>query len=143
MLPRFRHLLVPLDFTPKNNAALDIAFEIAEVNQSRVTLLHVIERIELAAEDEETKAFYDRLGHRADAELETRAQRFVEAGLQTEYKLRFGKRVEEIVRYVVERDIDLVILNSHVISPDEPAKSMNTLSYQVSILTPCPVLLVK
>jgi universal stress protein A len=143
MLPRFGHLLVPLDFTAKNQAALDIAFEIAEVNAARVTLLHVIERIDEAAEDEETSAFYERLRQRADAELESRSQRFLEAGLATEYKLRWGKRAEEIVRFVGERDVDLIVVSSHVIDATQPAKSLATLSYQVSILAPCPVLLVK
>lgn len=143
MLPRFQHVLVPLDFSAKNQVALDIAFEIAEVNEARVTLLHVIERIEPAAEDEETHAFYDRLRQRADAELETRSQRFVAAHLATEYKIRIGKRAEEIVRYVYDRDVDLLILSSHPIDVSEPVKSIMTLSYQVSLLAPCPVLLVK
>jgi len=143
MLPRFRHLLVPLDFTTKNQTALDIAFEIAEVNAARVTLLHVIERIDEAAEDEDTEAFYQRLQARADAELELRSQRFAEAGLETEYKLRMGRRAEEIVRFVSERDVDLTVLSSHPIDADQPVKSLATISYQVSILAPCPVLLVK
>ena len=29
MLPRFQHIIVPLDFTSKNQAALDIAFELS------------------------------------------------------------------------------------------------------------------
>ncbi len=143
MLPRFRHLLVPLDFSPKNMAALDIAFEIAEVNAARVTLLHVIERIDEAAEDQESDAFYERLRQRADAELESRCQRFVEAGLSAEYKVRFGKRAEEIVQFVIERDVDLVVLSSHPIDQGEPVRSVATISYQVSVFAPCPVLLVK
>ncbi len=143
MLPRFRHLLVPLDFSPKNMAALDIAFEIAEVNAARVTLLHVIERIDEAAEDQDTAAFYERLRRRADAELESRCQRFVEAGLSAEYKVRFGKRAEAIVQFVIERDVDLVVLSSHPIDQKEPARSVATISYQVSLFAPCPVLLVK
>lgn len=143
MLPRFQHVLVPVDFTTKNQAALDIAFEIAEVNAARVTLLHVIERIDEAAEDGETEAFYERLREKADAELERRCQRFVEAGLPTEYKLRLGKRAEEIIRFVAERDVDLIVLSSHRIDTAEPVKSLATISYQVSILAPCPVLLVK
>ncbi len=143
MLPRFRHLLIPLDFSRKNMAALDIAFEIAEVNAARVTLLHVIERIDEAAEDQESAAFYERLRQRADDELESRCQRFVEAGLSAEYKVRFGKRAEEIVKFVTERDVDLVVLSSHPIDPKEPVRSVATISYQVSIFAPCPVLLVK
>jgi nucleotide-binding universal stress UspA family protein len=143
MLPRFKHILVPLDFTPKNQAALDIAFEIAEVNAARVTLLHVIERFEETAEDDETEEFYRRLEQRADAELELRSQRFAEAGLPTEYKLRTGKRAAEIIQFAQQRDVDLIVLSSHRIDPAEPVRSLATLSYQVSILSGCPVMLVK
>ena len=143
MIPRFRHILVPLSFSPKNEPALEIAFEIAEVNAARVTLLHVIERIDAAAEDDETAAFYQRLQQRADSELESRSQRFAEAGVDVEYKLRWGKPVAEIVRYVDERDVDLIIMSSHTIDASEPVKSLASVSYQSSILAPCPVLLVK
>ncbi len=143
MLPRFRHILVPLSFSPKNVAALDIAFEMAQVNSARVSLFHVIERIDAAAEDDETIAFYDRLRLRADSELESRSHRFVEARLETESKLRWGKPVSEIVRFVDERDVDLIVMSSHTIDADQPVKSLASVSYQVSILAPCPVLLVK
>ncbi|RPI75581.1 MAG: universal stress protein, partial [Planctomycetaceae bacterium] len=68
MLPRFKHLLIPLDFTEKNRAALEIGFEIAVHNHSRVTLLHVVEEITDA--DEELKQFVNRLSERGAAELE-------------------------------------------------------------------------
>jgi len=143
MLPRFQHLLVPLDFSIKNQVALDIAFDLAEVHSAQVTLLHVIERFDATVEDAETEAFYDRLRQRADAELERRVQRFHDVGLQADYKLRLGSRATEIVRYATEHAVDLVILSSHPIDPDEPRKSIATLSYQVSILVPCPVLMMK
>ena len=38
MIPRFQHILVPLDFTEKNLAALNIAFDLAVANHARVTL---------------------------------------------------------------------------------------------------------
>jgi nucleotide-binding universal stress UspA family protein len=46
MLSNVRHILVPLDFTAKNQAALEIARELASQNKASVTLLHVIETIE-------------------------------------------------------------------------------------------------
>ncbi|MBX3439249.1 MAG: universal stress protein [Planctomycetaceae bacterium] len=143
MLPRFHHILVPLDFSQKNLAALDIAFEIAEVNSARVTLLHVIERLEEAAEDQESEVFYARLQQRADAELESRWQRFADAKITAEYRVRFGKRAPEIVHFVRERDVDLIVLSSHPVDEIQPLKSLASVSYQVSLFAPCPVLLVK
>jgi hypothetical protein len=49
---------VPLDFTRKNNVALKIALKLAKQNHSHVTLLHAIETIDYA-EDEEIADFYE------------------------------------------------------------------------------------
>lgn len=142
MLPRFQHILVPLDFTAKNQAALDIAFEIASQNRAVVTLLHVIETIEHLPE-EDLKSFYARIKSRAETELEQRAQRFAAAGLRVDQKTLFGKRLVEIVRDTRDRKVDLVVMSSHKVDPSAAAQSLGTLSYQVSILCDCPVLLVK
>ncbi len=143
MSPRFRHLLVPVDFAPKNQAALEAALEFASATSAKVTLLHVIERIDVSEDDEETASFYDELQQRAAAEFERQAQQFLAAGLAAEFELRFGRRVEEIVRSLSELKADLVILASHQVDAAEPVRSLNSLSYQVSMLATCPVMLVK
>ncbi len=142
MLPRFHHILVPLDFTEKNRLALDTAFEIAAQNKARVTLLHVIEAIE-GGEDAELREFFDRLQQRAEAELESRAQRFSEAGLTVDRKVRLGRRTAEIVQDAADRQADLIVMSSHVIDPARPLQSWGAVSYQVSVLCRCPILLVK
>ena len=142
MIPRFRHILIPLDFTEKNLAALNIAFDLAAVNHAVTTLLHVVEEIQ-GDQDAEVQQFYDRLRNRAEAELETLSQRFDEAGLIVERKVRIGKRLKEIVIDSVERNVDLIVMSSHKPDLTNPLETWNTLSYQVSVLCPCPVLLVK
>ena len=142
MIPRFRHILIPLDFTEKNIAALNIAFELAAVNHAVTTLLHVVEEIQ-GDQDTEVQQFYDRLRNRAEAELETLSQRFYEAGLIVERKVRIGKRLKEIVTDSVDRNVDLIVMSSHKPDLTNPLETWNTLSYQVSVLCPCPVLLVK
>jgi nucleotide-binding universal stress UspA family protein len=142
VLPRFQHILVPLDFTAKNQAALDIAFELACQNKAAVTLLHVIETIENVP-DEELRSFYKRITSRAEAELEVRGQRFAAAGIRVDRKILYGKRLTEIVRDARERKVDIVVMSSHKVDPAAAAQSLGTLSYQVSILCDCPVLLVK
>ena len=84
-----------------------------------------------------------RFAARAEAELERRAQRFSAAGVRVDQKLLYGKRVLEIVRDARERKVDLIVMSSHKIDPAAAAQSLGTLSYQVSILCDCPVLLVK
>jgi nucleotide-binding universal stress UspA family protein len=142
MLPRFRHLLVPLDFTGKNRAALDVAVEIATQNRARVTLFHVIETVD-GVDDEDMRPFFDRLERRAEAELESLAQPFAAAGLAVDRKIRFGHRAAAIVQDTIEREVDLIVMSSHPIDPAHPVRSFGTVSYQVSVLCRCPILLVK
>ena len=145
MLPRFKNVLVPVDFAEKNWAALDVAFEIAVHNKATVTLLHVIETIDEGGlnTDPEVNDFYERLKVRAERELETMGQRFVDAGVDVHERMRFGKRALEIVKFSVEHECDLIVMSSHPLAEANPAASLVTLSYQVSLLCTCPILLVK
>lgn len=142
MIPHFTHILVPVDFTEKNRPALEIAFDLAVANRARVTLLHVIETMDIAADDD-LDQFFARLSTRAATELESMSQRFAQAGIAVDRKTRFGKRLQEIVSDSIERHADLIVMSSHKLNPAEPFKSWATLSYQVSALCQCPVLLVK
>ncbi len=136
----FQHILCPVDFTGKNITALDVVY--AMLPQSRVTLLHVIERIEYA-EDEETQQFYDGLEKKARTHLGELAQRFLDAGRPIKTQIIYGRRGPEIVRHAIDAAVDLVVLSSHKIDREQLSGGWATLSYQVSILCPCPVLLVK
>ncbi len=145
MIPRFKHLLVPVDLTPRNKPALEIAFEMAVENKARVSLLHVTEKIELADEqpDVETAAFYERLRIRYMTELESMSQRFSDVGIDVETKVLLGKPLQDIVEFSRTHDVDLIIMSSHPIEPDNPLRSWGTLSYKVSVACSCPILLVK
>lgn len=142
MIPRFQHILIPVDFTEKNLPALEIAVDLAVANHARVTLLHVIETIDVEP-DAEMDQFYARLQARADSELERLSQRFVTSGLTVDRKTRFGKRLPEIVSDAIERKVDLIVMSSHKPDLRKPTQTWATLSYQVSVVCPCPVLLVK
>ena len=145
MRPRFQHILVPVDFTPKNQPALEIAFEQALHNESRVTLLHVIEIIDTGEGevDDELKEFYERLQQRAWTELDAMAQRFAETSIAVDQKVRMGRRPYEVVKFANEHDVDLIVMSSHTVDPERPVQSLGTVSYQVSVLCSCPVMLVK
>ena len=142
MLQRFQRILIPLDFTPKNQVALDIAFELARQNRSSVTLLHAIETIDNVPQNE-LQPFYARITSRAESELQARLQRFTAAGIRVDTKIRYGRRLVEIIRDAHERKVDLIVMSSHKVDPSAPTTSLGTLSYQVSVLCDCPVLLVK
>jgi nucleotide-binding universal stress UspA family protein len=141
----FRKILVPVDFTEKNEAALDSAAQIAggSVQEgSEVTLLHVVEIIE-HIDFNEMSDFYRGLENRATAKLFTLEERLKEKGVNARHEVLFGKRAETIVRYAEEKAADLMILSSHKVDRDHPALGLGTLSYAVAIVARCPVLLVK
>jgi nucleotide-binding universal stress UspA family protein len=139
----FRKLLVPVDFTEKNDAALASALEIVSGNDSaEVVLLHVIETIE-HIEFEEMAGFYHGLEARAAARLFTMEEKLTQANVRARHEIVYGKRAETIVRYAEEQGMDLLILSSHKVDREHPALGWGTISYRVAIVARCPVLLVK
>jgi nucleotide-binding universal stress UspA family protein len=141
----FRNILVPVDFSAKNDAALDSAVQIAGGNEAgggEITLLHVIEIIE-HIDFKEMSDFYRGLETRATARLFTMKETLEEKGARVRHEVLFGKRVETIVRYAGEMAADLMILSSHQVDRDHPALGLGTLSYGIAIVARCPVLLVK
>src|SRR5262245_43617295 len=98
----FTHILVPLDFTPKNAAALDIASRLAAQSGARVTLLHVIEMIEHAT-GEEMDEFYRSLEARAEKELRQAQCPLTAKSIPMTTEVIYGRRGPEIIRYATQR----------------------------------------
>jgi len=145
MLPRFHHILIPVDAVPQDNSAIDIAFEMAVENKARVSLLHVIQTISTGDDspDAETQQFYDRVQQRLKVDMERLSQRFADAELAVEAKIRVGDRLQEIVGFAGTHNVDLIVMLSHRIDPNKLAETWGTLSYKVSVMCECPILLVK
>ena len=137
----FGHILVPVDFTDKSARGLDVAVRMATADRSRLTLLHVIETLEY--EDAELKPFYESLEASAWSKLKPMVEQVAKAGIEVEQDVVYGRRAVCIVDYASGKKADLLILGSHRITPDNPPKNLVTLSYQVSIMCQCPVLLIK
>jgi universal stress protein A len=139
----FKNILVPVDLSEKSLKALRIAVDmVLGKEKARVTLLHVIEVID-GASDDEFSNFYEKLSKRADKKMETIAEEYSDKKLTIEKRIVLGKRVKEIVRFACENEADLIILSSHKIEKLDPAEGWATISYRVSILSPCPVMMVK
>lgn len=139
----FRNILIPVDFTLKNEAALNAALDLARgSSEAKVTLLHVIETIE-HVEFDEMADFYRGLETRAAAKLYGMEDRFKQAGLSVDHEIIYGKRTETIVHHAEERGYDLIVLASHPVDREHPALGIGSISYRIAIVVRCPVLLVK
>ncbi len=136
----FQHILVPVDFTPKNEAALSAAEQLARQNAARLTLLHVIEFIDFP-DDDEISEFYDKLRERSSTELE-KLTRTLNPDVEVAAETIVSHRSRGIVTYAMENQIDLIVMSSHPIDLDRRA-GWGTISYQVSALCQCPIMLVK
>ena len=138
----FKKILVPLDLSDRHQQALEIAARLAKESDGEVTLLHVIAIIP-GLHMEEDRDFYQRLEQVALDHL-TRLGRYLEEHQITRREeIIYGSRAPEIVRYAMETGVDLIVLTSHRIDPEDPAVGWGTVSYKVGILSQCPVLLVK
>ena len=138
----YQHLLVPIDLTRPNRQSLRIADALAGISFARITLLHVIESIDEAADDD-LEEFYREIEARiratqaVDAELASR----LEGRLHCEVVI--GRRAREIIRYSSAHEVDLIVMASDQVDPTAPYKALRLISHQVSMLSQCPVMLVK
>ena len=135
----YKRILIPVDFTDKNLAALDQVYQLAKWGHGNVILLHVIEKVENIPA-KELKQFYQALEKNARTKMNQYAKTFAKHSVPVTEKIVYGKRAEEILRSAVEEDVELIVVSSHKVSANQ---SWGTLSYQLAILSPCPVLLVK
>lgn len=138
----FRHIIVPLDFTQKNEAAIRVALNLAKQNHARVTLIHVIEKVDYA-NDESMRVFYESLKERATQQLGQRSEEFSAEGVPVDSQILTGKTASCIVDFATSQKADLVVLSSHRVPLGRAPTNWATLSYQVSILCQCAVMLVK
>src|SRR5262245_22137695 len=104
-----------------------MARDLARSTRARVTLLHVIETIS-GAEYDEFAPFYGELEARASKHLAKLASRLEGSSLEVGTTILYGKPAEEIVRFAVDKEVDLIVLASHRINLSQPGYEWGTLS---------------
>lgn len=138
----FHHILLPVDLADRHQPALGVAADLAGQSKGEVTLLHIIEVINGLSLEEE-KEFYGRLEKKARVLLERLGGRFDQRKVPWHLEVRYGNRGPEVLRFAVEKKVDLVVLTSPLMDPQNPAAGWGSLSYKIGLVAPCPVLLVK
>jgi nucleotide-binding universal stress UspA family protein len=137
----FRKIVVPLDLTRKHQKAVQTAADLAGPD-GEVILVHVIELIQGLPVEEE-KDFYKRLERVAQVHLEQYAAPLRERKVAVRKETSFGSRALEVLRFATEAGADLIVLTAPAIEPGNPQVGLGSLSYKISVFSPCPVLLVK
>lgn len=139
----FRRILVPVDLTEKNRRAVEVALGLVppDDEEARVTLLHVIETLDLPFD--ELEEFYRQLEEKARDTMDRLAEPIREAGMVPLEQVVYGERGRAIVEHADVEDYDLIVLSSRRYDPEDPSANWATLSHKVAILSRSPVLLVK
>jgi len=138
----FHRILVPVDLTGRHRQTVELAGSMARAAEGRVDLLHVVEVIPgMSLEDDQE--FYKRLEARALEEMESFREALDACGVAFGATVSYGSRVQEVLGWVERHDTDLIVLTSHKVAVDKEGEGWGTLSYQLGILAPCSVLLVK
>ena len=138
----FRHVLVAVDLSQRNERALETALALATEWRSRVTLCHVIQRVPGLAPGE-LEAFYRKLVARSERRLRQAARPFTDRAIEARTEVRVGEPAAEIVRATLREAVDLVVMGSHKVKPGRRARGWGTTSYKVGIFCQCSILLVK
>jgi universal stress protein A len=138
----FQHILVPTDFSENSGRTLEIAVNIAKLSQGRVSLLHVIKTIPNATFDEFAD-FYKKLERRAEQEMNQLLKPYHRSPVKVESNILYGNRVQEILRFTTDQNVDLIVMDSHRIDLTNPGHGWGTISYKVSMLAQCPIMLIK
>ena len=138
----FQQILVPTDFSEKSQHTLDIAVKIALLGQGTIHLLHVIKIIPHAA-FEDFESFYTSLEEHAEQEMGKLLAPYQDKQVNIESRIIFGDRVQDILRFAEDYNIDLIVMNSQKVDLNNPVQGWGTISYKVGVLSHCPILLVK
>ena len=138
----FKRILVPVDLSDKSAIAVDTASQLAAASHGDLMLLHVIETIE-HIEFDELRDFYKRLEDRATEGLKRLKDRVAQRGATANNEILYGNRARSILEFASRWHADLIVMNSHRIEPNSTGLGLATISYEVGVLAPCPVLLLK
>jgi nucleotide-binding universal stress UspA family protein len=140
-----KKILLPIDFSPSSQAALEMASELAHHFRATLYLVNVIPffptttALDLMPETEftqEERAFAEHHLAKCHAALETR-------GIRTISNIEVGNDVVGSLMGVVEREhIDLVVISTHGISGWRPLV-FGSIAEKVIKLVQCPLLLLR
>lgn len=101
-------VLVPLDHEECSLEVFSYINQLAKSQSITVILLHVVNLNILLPE----RRILDELSHAAYRELEKLAQRYLDASVSTQLRVRFGRPAQEIVTEARESKVDLILLTT-------------------------------
>lgn len=107
----YENILIPTDGSDAVEGAIDNALDLAKKYDARVHALYVVEPFyAVDFESEQVTSMLEEEGERATQYIEDHAER---EGLSAITEIRIGTPHREILDYVDEYDVDLVVMGTH------------------------------
>jgi nucleotide-binding universal stress UspA family protein len=136
-------ILLPIDFSPSSQAALDAASDLAEHFQAGLVLVNVVPCLSFfaltyAVPDD---ALRRKIGAHSERLLARCQLTLTARGVKSSYSVEFGNDVAGAILEVVEREhVDMVVISTHGISGWNPLV-FGSIAEKVVKLAQCPLLL--
>jgi nucleotide-binding universal stress UspA family protein len=118
-MPGIHRILVPTDFSPTSDIALQYAIDLAERLHSRIHLLHVIDDASLAIAYPDGiyvpagPDLLDRLIQEGANQLKASVGRCITAGVMTDQEVLIGSPARVIAQTAASRGMDLIVMGTH------------------------------
>ena len=141
----FRRILVPHDFSPHADAALDLAIDLAGPSKARIHLMHVFQiPMEMLSPYEipMPPALVEEVRAAASARLEAALSRVRAAGLAGDAEVDSGLIAEMVVERAAALGVDLIAMGTHGHSGFKHLL-LGSVAEHVLRTAPCPVLIVR
>lgn len=136
-----KKILFASDFSRISDRAEQYARTIAGAVGAKVTILHSVEPVEGAADDENVRKFLDSRKATAAAKAEEVAKRFRADGIECDVTITSDKRWKSIADTGKSGQYDLVILGSHKIE-DGDKVYLGTTTHKVFFACDVPLMVV-
>lgn len=138
----FKRILLPLDLEQRHQQAIDTAVTLAKQHGAQVLLLHVIELL-AGMPFEEERDFYGQLESASRDRLAELDAPFAQQGIAVHRQIVFGSGADSIIEFAGQEQVDLIVMTSPQVDPENPAASAASRCWKVSAMARCPVLLMK
>ncbi len=140
----FQNILVPIDFSEHAARALDVAIEWGRQLHAGLTLLHVIQSVDLGPDMMSAlpAAHIETLEAELTQHMKNYLKRVEKAGVKGDFLIAHGAPFYEAIEIVKSKQIDLIIMGSHG-RTGLSHMLLGSVAEKLVRLAPCPVLVVR
>ena len=139
---KYKHILVPTDFSADADHALEHAIALAGQFGTRLTLLHVVHLYLPGAAVAGFPAYMAKLKREADQQLRVPRNRIQDANVAVQAITEMGVPAERIAEVAGDRQVDLIVMGTQG-RTGLPHLLLGSVAERVVRLAPCPVMVTR